>query len=93
MAGDFYTSENFKTMDKININLSDELSVEITYSLNDDQIIITDIELTEGTLIELIHFLDEDGDLNSVLTDKVNEILLLNFSELDELENEDGQDL
>lgn len=78
-------------MSKININLSDNLTAEITYVLEENDVIVTDFELTDGTTFELLQWLEEDGfdGILDSLSAKISDELALSFGELEDDEEKE----
>lgn len=69
------------------LELDDNLSLDVSYDVINDEIKIFHIEITEGSVLELLEWFGGEAGFDSLvdhLADKVNDNLLLGFGELDE---------
>lgn len=68
------------------LDLDERLVINVTYEVQDDEVVVTHIEITEGTLVDLLEWFDGEGfgGLKEHIAEKINDTLLSAYGEDEE---------
>lgn len=81
-------------METTTLELDNEVTLSLQYELVEDEVIIADIQLQQGTLKDLLYWFEGEGfdSLTEVLETKIKDELLTGFSELTNYYEEGDED-